>query len=157
MVPLWKRLLYSLLSVFLLPCLLGVVVLIADHFMDHSGWFGGSPSFGVVLAIFVLAAASVSAWLLMLPIVLWTGEVRTRFWQLLGLGALIGPALNLLLLLRFHRRARPLLVHPGWRWAVGLAVDAALSGTMTLVYLLLVRRSAASATTDGAVQPADQA
>jgi membrane-bound ClpP family serine protease len=151
MVPLWKRLLYSLVSVFTLPCLLGVVLLIADHYTDHSGWFGGSPSFSVVLGILLLAAASVCAWLLILPIVLWTGEVQTRFWQLLGLGALIGPALNLLLVMRLHRPGQPLFVH----WSVGLTADAALSGFMTLIYLLLVRRSAASASTDGAAQPAE--
>jgi hypothetical protein len=156
MVSLWKRLLYSLVSVFVLPCLLGGVVLIADHFTDHSGWFGGSPSFGATLAIFVLAAASVSAWLLMLPIVLWTGNVQTSFWSLLAMGALIGPALNLLLILRLHQPGQPLVVHGGWRWAVGLTMDAALSGLMTLSYLLLVRHSAASASTDLAVQPADR-
>jgi hypothetical protein len=144
MVPWWKRLLYSLLSVMLGAGLSGAWVA-AREFIANSHGRISAIALSTTILFFDswVVLLSLPGWLLAIPVVLLVKNIRGwRFWMFWGLGVCFGPALILGASLYtalgaaafagFSRDLLPLTFMAG-----------AVSGLTTLIYLLLLRWSQA--------------
>jgi hypothetical protein len=147
MIPWWKRLLFSLLSVALAALICEAYFIILEVFQPLEVFLPPGRQlqaseyivqFGLVLVY------SLPGWLFAIPIVLTVTDIGGwRFWVYWAIGSAIGPFLFLLVALCL------LLSHPDLN-AITLNViplilfGTAISCVTTLFYLLLLRRARAS-------------
>jgi hypothetical protein len=141
MVPLRKRLLYSLFSVILVGCIVGSILAVWANASEanNDGWFSGG--FSTTVAVFGLIGFCIAGWIVMLPLVLAIADFRgRRFWVLLAAGTLAGPFLAVAV--RFwlwQSRTHPWVGLLNLEGLGYLLLFAGVSGTITLLYLLFVR------------------
>ena len=143
MIPWWKRLLFSLLSVTMAAFVCGTLFSVVNvlvfpgqhqHF-DAVEFFTG---IGIVLLF------SLPGWILAIPIVLIVTNYREwRFWVYLAVGSVIGP------LLMFGIAFYAFFSDPhssGFSWEANplLILGTSVSCVTTLIYLLLMRRAQAA-------------
>ena len=149
MVPWWKRLLYSLVSVMLGAGLSGAWVA-AQEFISNS--HGRISAIGLSTAILFfdgwVIVLSIPGWLLATPLVLLVRNVRGwRFWVYWAIGACFGPVLILGVALYTALKASAFAGFS--RDLLPLAYMAgAVSGLTTLFYLLLLLRAQARSSMD---------
>lgn len=142
MVPVWKRLVYSLVSVIAAVVLCYAAVFSRIFFRNLSGHPISGDFF---VSVSLTLVCCIPGWLIALPVVLMVRNTRGwRFFAYWAVGSCIGPALiYVVALLAFHGFA-------GFRSAAPEANDflylsAAISCLATILYLLLLRRSEAHA------------
>ena len=140
MVPWWKRLFYSLVSVFLGAGLSGAWVA-SQQFLSTS--HGRISAMGLSTAVLFfdgwVVVLALPGWLLATPLVLLVRNISGwRFWMYLAIGLCFGPAL--ILAVEFYSAARSPNVagFPGSSMSI-VYFAAAVSGLASLIYLLLLR------------------
>jgi hypothetical protein len=138
MVPWWKRLIYSLVSVTLAAFIGDAFFTIGEVFAFPSQHFEASGFLPGLVFVFLF---SLPGWVLSIPVVLIVTNVRGwRFWMYLVIGCSIGP------LLMFGIALYGFLTDPRTDgFAAGasplLFLGTAVSCLTTLIYLLLLRRA----------------
>jgi len=150
MVPWWKRLFYSFLSV-VVSCLVCNALLALGEATVNSNAQSNSGEFLPGLALVLLC--SLPGWVLAIPVVLIVTNIRGwRFWMYWAFGSAIGPLLMLGVAFyesltdpsrgEFVQQVNPL---------IGLA--AAISCATTLIYMQLLRRAQRAAAEKPAPSP----
>lgn len=140
MVPWWKRLIYSLVSVIFGAGISGAFVAVQESIGNSHAHLNAITLSTAILFfdswVFLL---SLPGWGLAVPIVLLVRNIRGwRFWVYWAIGVCFGPALVLAAELSTAVRSPGLAGFAGNSMVVYLA--AAISGLTTLFYLLLLRR-----------------
>ena len=138
MVPWWKRLVYSLVSV-IAAVVLCFAAVFAEMFLRNSSGHPLAGDFLIAVAMTILAC--IPGWLIAVPVVLIANDIQGwRFWLLWVVGSCIGPLLLLVFaMLAFQGSAGVSTSVPDIMDFVYLG--AAVSCLSTTVYLLLLRWS----------------
>jgi hypothetical protein len=141
-IPWWKRLIYSLVSVMVGGGLTGAWIGAQQYIADSHGRIS---AVGLLIAIRMfdgwVVLLSLPGWFLACPIVLIVKNVRGwRFWMYLAIGVCFGPALILAVALYSALQAPSLAGFPGNSISV-VYVAGAVSGLTTIIYLSLLRRA----------------
>lgn len=146
MVPWWKRLIYSLVSVLVGAGVAGAVVT-ANELATNA--HGHISALGLTVAVLGfdcwVVAFSLPGWLLAIPIVLLIKNIGGwRFWMYWLIGSCFGPALILAVGLNNGLRSTnfDLFFHNAMSM---MRLAAPISCLTTLLYLLLLRRGQARA------------
>jgi hypothetical protein len=135
MVPWWKRLVYSLVSVILTGSLCGAIVLLPHFLAKPTGHHSALAWFGIFFFFECLVLTlTLPCWLLATPLILTARNFRGwHFRMYWGLGSLIGP---------LYWAGRTFL---GFDWnrkfyETPLAITGIVSVLASLAYLLATRR-----------------
>ena len=145
MVPWWKRLLFSLVSLVAASALCLAAVVVEDALKGHPGSIHSGE---VILTMAVMGAFSVVAWVVSAPVVLIVQNIRGwRFWFYLLAGSSVGPLLMLalagIIFTAFPQGPNASLLNPA---VTPLLYLAGIISTLTSIfYLLLLRRATARA------------
>jgi hypothetical protein len=140
MVPWWKRLIYSLVSMLIGAGVSGAAVTAREILANAHGRISATGlliaalGFGTWVVVF-----SVPGWLMAIPIVLLVRNIRGwRFWMYFALGACFGPVL--ILGVGFYSAVRGMSFEgfPGHSMSV-VYIAGAVSSLTTLLYLLWLR------------------
>ncbi len=137
MVPWWKRLLYSLVSVIVGAGVVGFAVSSQDSALNFRNHFDLSQ---LLVSTCIFIAFSSSGWLVAIPVVLLVRNYSGwRMWLWGGTGVCIGPAVILGLALYVYITG-PHSTGFAPHASVLIVIAAAVSTLSTCVYLFLVRR-----------------
>jgi len=143
MVPWWKRLLFSLVSLFMASALCLAAVVAQDAFKGHPGSIHSSE---VILTMAVMGGFCVVAWVVSAPVVLVVKNIRGwRFWFYFLAGSSVGPLLMLglagLIFIVFPQGPNAKLLNPALTPL--LYLSGAVSTLTSIFYLLLLRHGTA--------------
>ena len=141
MVPWWKRLIYSLVSVALGAGISGAWVAAGETIAQSHGRIS---AMGLLTAILFFDSwvllLSLPGWVLAVPGVLLVRNIRGwRFWMYWGLGIVFGPVL--IYALSTYSAFRGQSLESSAMGSISTVIMAsAVSGLTALIYLLLLRR-----------------
>lgn len=139
MVPWWKRLAFSFVSVLIAAIASGLILGLSRLF---AGGGADSPPDNVLWSIWPVLVMSLPGWLLATPIVLLASSFRGwRLWFFLLVGTALGPVL--ILSFTLVEQLTGLDRSGFWANRFFVALAAVVSTTATLIHILLMRRAQA--------------